>query len=68
MVWGRRPRPQQQVITGPDGCYERFYQQLAAAITDGADNPVPASEALAVIELIEAARTSHQQGRRVALD
>lgn len=44
------------------GRYQDFYAGCAAAISQGAPHPVPASEALAVMEVIEAARRSAREG------
>jgi predicted dehydrogenase len=47
------------------GRYQRFYQQLAAAMREGAPPPVDPAESVAVLEVIEAARRSHDEGRTV---
>jgi predicted dehydrogenase len=67
-LWGRlgagddvRPVP-----TEP-GCYQCFYQQVGAALRDGAPPPVDPDEAVAVLEVIEAARRSHDEGQTVTL-
>ena len=48
------------------GDWRRYYAGIVAAIRDGASVPVPAREALAVIDLIALARTSAREGRRIA--
>lgn len=40
------------------GDYREYYRQIAAAILNGAANPVPASEALAVMKIIASAQTT----------
>lgn len=49
------------------GRYTEFYERLARAIADGAENPVPPEEAAAVIRVLEAAIRSSEEGRRVRL-
>jgi scyllo-inositol 2-dehydrogenase (NADP+) len=52
------------------GCYERFYREVARAIRGGdpaPDPPVTAASAADVIRVIEAAVASDFEGRRVAL-
>ena len=48
------------------GDWRAYYAGIVAAIRDGIPAPVPASEALAVMELIATARTSAHEGRRIA--
>ena len=62
--WGREPRERwgtlgageevQPVETEP-GAYERFYEGVAAALRGGAPPPVPAADAIAGLEILEAA-------------
>ena len=47
------------------GSYQRFYEGVVAAIREGAPPPVSPSDAVAVLEVIEAARLSHTEGRTV---
>ena len=49
------------------GRYQTFYEGVAAALREGAPPPVDASDAVAVLEVIEAARRSHAEGQTVAL-
>ncbi|EMR03899.1 Gfo/Idh/MocA family oxidoreductase [Cesiribacter andamanensis] len=49
------------------GDYGIFYQLLAAAIREGKQHPVPAQEALQVIQLLELAEESDRQGRRLPI-
>ena len=44
------------------GDYRHYYAGVAAAILDGAANPVPASQAIAVMQLIELGSASAAQG------
>lgn len=73
--FGREPRESwgmlgaegslQPVETEP-GRYLAFYERVVAAIRDGAPSPVPLSEAIAGLEVIEAARESAERGVVVA--
>ncbi len=45
------------------GCYQRFYEGMAAALLRGATVPVDPMESIAGLELIEAARASAANGR-----
>lgn len=77
--WGDDPLPgrlvridangQSQTETPPSlrGDYGAFYRQIARALSDGGPPPVTADEALAVMEVIEAALASHQQRRVMSL-
>lgn len=49
------------------GCHVEFYLRLRAAIEHGAELPVQAEEARDVIRIIELARRSHAEGRRLDL-
>ena len=76
--WGRDPGPAVIVAPGADGAlassvvplepgdYASYYAQLAACIQDGAPNPVPPEQALAVMGLIEAGQASARERREVA--
>ena len=55
-----------KVRTEP-GSYQRFYEGVAAAIHEGSPPPVEPSDAVAVLEVIEAARLSHAEGQTVAI-
>lgn len=69
---------QHGVLTLPDGAteaiasergdYRRFYAGVAAAIREGVPAPVAAKDALAGLTLIELARRSAEEGRRIAVD
>ena len=54
------------VRTEPGG-YQRFYEGVVAAIREGAPPPVEPADAVAVLEVIEAARLSHAEGQTVRL-
>ncbi|NBE52057.1 Gfo/Idh/MocA family oxidoreductase [Streptomyces boluensis] len=58
---GGRPEP-----TLP-GDYPAYYAAVAAALRDGAPNPVPATEAAAALDVLEAARRSARDGVTVTL-
>jgi scyllo-inositol 2-dehydrogenase (NADP+) len=74
--WGREPQErwgkvvagesEQRVETDP-GAYEAFYAGLVAAIRNGATPPVDAGDAVAVLELLEAAGRSARERRVVEL-
>ncbi|UYY59467.1 oxidoreductase [Sphingomonas sp. S2-65] len=65
------------VLTLADGCretivsergdYRRFYEGVVAAITNGAAPPVAPSDAILGLRIIELARRSAAEGRRLAL-
>ena len=68
-AWGVEPREQWGVITTGDGtspvkteagAYQDFYAAVVKSLTEGTPPPVDPREAVATIEVIEAARTSVQ--------
>ncbi|MGE6149001.1 oxidoreductase [Aeromonas media] len=74
--WGLDPEPGQlscmvegqplvQAVSGEAGDYGAYYSGVCAAIRGEAGNPVPAVEALAVMALLDLARESDSQGRRL---
>ncbi|WP_447908655.1 oxidoreductase [Brevundimonas bullata] len=72
--WGVDPRPGvvvdgatglQEARVGPPGDYPAYYAAIARAIRDGAPNPVPPHEAVAVMEVLEAGLLS--AGRRAEI-
>jgi predicted dehydrogenase len=50
-----------------NGAYQEYYRQVRDAILDGAPNPVPPAEAIAVMRLLEAGRRSHEERREIVL-
>uniref|UniRef100_UPI003B9850D1 Gfo/Idh/MocA family oxidoreductase n=1 Tax=Aeromonas veronii TaxID=654 RepID=UPI003B9850D1 len=56
---------QQQSVVGEAGDYGAYYRGVCAAIKGEESNPVPASEALAVMALLDLARQSHLEGKRL---
>jgi predicted dehydrogenase len=55
---------------GPVGAgraYQDYYTQFAAALRGGAAFPVPATEAVRTLEVLDAARTRAEQNRLVDL-
>jgi len=73
--WGEEPEERWGLLGAGDdlrrlrtepGCYECFYEGVRAAVSEGAPPPVLPAEALAVLEVIEAARRSDAEGRAVA--
>ncbi|HYC97585.1 MAG TPA: oxidoreductase [Brevundimonas sp.] len=74
--WGVDPSPGVRVdggtgarepVPGPPGDYRAFYDAVAAALSEGAPNPVPPEQALAVMELLEAGIESDRRRADVAL-
>ncbi|MGU5670475.1 oxidoreductase [Aeromonas caviae] len=74
--WGADPQPGQlsrirdgelvqQTLAGEAGDYGAYYRAVCAAIKGEGANPVPAPEALAVMALLDLARESDSQGRRL---
>ncbi|MGQ4390307.1 Gfo/Idh/MocA family oxidoreductase [Streptomyces sp. SAS_270] len=61
LTGGGRPEP-----TLP-GAYPAYYAAVAAALRDGAPNPVTALEAAATLDVLEAARRSARDGGAVSL-
>lgn len=53
---------------GIAGDYRRYYAGVADAIRSGTANPVPADEAVAVMELIDLGQRSAEMGRKLTLD
>ena len=62
--WGREPRERWGLLGAGDeahpvetepGAYQRFYEGVAAALHDGTPPPVPAADAIAGLEILEAA-------------
>ncbi len=74
--WGVDPRPglvvagatgAREAVAGPSGDYPAYYSAVACAIRDGAPNPVPPAEAVAVMEVLEAGLLSAERRAEVAL-
>ncbi|MYW66032.1 Gfo/Idh/MocA family oxidoreductase [Streptomyces sp. SID8379] len=61
LAGGGRPRPT------VDGDYPAYYAAIAAALSDGAPNPVPATQAADALDVLEAARRSAEQNVTVTL-
>ncbi|HET7502324.1 MAG TPA: Gfo/Idh/MocA family oxidoreductase [Kofleriaceae bacterium] len=49
------------------GCYQRFYEGVVAALRDGAPPPVDPEDAIAGLDVIEAARASAERGQVQAM-
>jgi predicted dehydrogenase len=74
--WGEEPR-ESWGLAGEDGavrpvptepgCYVRFYEGVVAAMASGGRIPVDPADAIAGLEVIEAARTSAARHEVVAL-
>lgn len=58
---------EQRPLRTEPGSYQRFYEEVFAAIREGTPPPVEPSDAVAVLEVIEAARRSHAEGQTVTL-
>ncbi len=74
--WGVDPSPptivegetgERSSISGPAGDYPAYYSAVAKAMRGEGPNPVPPSEALMVMEVLEAGMVSSREGREVAL-
>ncbi|KRW58476.1 oxidoreductase [Pseudomonas sp. TTU2014-080ASC] len=76
--WGRDPQQgrltlwdgdtvHECLLPGEVGNYRSYYSAIFDAIRHGGDNPVPAQQALQVMQLIEAGCTSCLEGRTVEL-
>ncbi|QTC91073.1 oxidoreductase [Brevundimonas goettingensis] len=74
--WGVDPSPPTIVegetgartsAPGPAGDYPAYYAAVAKAVRGEGPNPVPPSEALMVMEVLEAGMISSREGREVAL-
>lgn len=74
--WGEEP-PERWGVLGEDGtarpvpsepgCYQRFYEAVAAAVRSGTAMPVAPDEAIAALDVTEAARRSAEQRQVVQL-
>jgi len=74
--WGVDPSPptivegetgERTSAPGPAGDYPAYYAAVAKAVRGEGPNPVPPSEALMVMEVLEAGMISSREGREVAL-
>ncbi|MFI7006880.1 Gfo/Idh/MocA family oxidoreductase [Streptomyces sp. NPDC050145] len=72
-MWGRVGSGESPLTGGGtpvptvDGDYPAYYAAVAAALRDGAPNPVPATQAAAALDVLEAARRSARDGSVVTL-
>jgi predicted dehydrogenase len=67
--WGRLVvGAREQAIRAVPGAYQRFYEGVVAAVTEGAAPPVPPADAVRVIEVIEAAARSAASASVVSLE
>jgi scyllo-inositol 2-dehydrogenase (NADP+) len=71
-AWGTLVRSQegetlQESYPTMPGNYAGFYAELASAIRQGGQNPVPPEEGLLVMRILALARQSHQEGKRLLL-
>ena len=74
--WGVDSRPgvlvdgatgAREAVAGPPGDYPAYYSAVARALREGAPNPVPAHEAVAVMEVLEAGLLSAERRAEVLL-
>ena len=75
--YGEEPAERHGALTDPAGTirkiatargdYRRFYEGVVAAIRDGTPPPVDPADAIAGLELIDLARRSASEGRRLAV-
>jgi predicted dehydrogenase len=74
--WGADPRPamltrgeagEQTPVGQAAGDYRRYYEAIRDAVAGRGDNPVPPEQACEVMEILELARQSQAQGRRLPL-
>lgn len=66
--WGRlRTAAGEERIPSEQGCYHAFYDAFASAVRTGNPPPVTAEEAIATLAVLDAARISAAEGRRVAI-
>lgn len=56
------------VIPSAQGDYTRFYDAFALAVAEGGPGPVPGSEAVAVLEVLDAVLLSAAEGRRCPVE
>lgn len=61
------PQPTTETLPNRRGDYRAFWRALAAAIRDGGPNPVPATEALMVMEVLDAGLRSASHRSEVLL-
>ncbi len=54
-------------VPSEQGCWQSYYTQLGRAVRGAGDSPVPAADAIAVIDVIDAARRSATEHRVVNL-
>jgi scyllo-inositol 2-dehydrogenase (NADP+) len=76
--WGSNPPGRLQTVDGPlafdgelatlNGEYESYYTAVADSIEQGVPFPVTPAEAVDVMTVIELARASHEQGRRLPFE
>lgn len=59
--------PLTAAVTPDAGAYTRFYTGVRDAVSDGAPPPVPATAGLNALRVVEAARRSAEEGRRIPL-
>jgi predicted dehydrogenase len=72
--WGAEPEERWGLLGAGDrverirtepGAYQRFYEGVAASLREGAPPPVDPEDAVSVLEVLDAARTSSAEGRVV---
>ena len=56
-----------KTLPTPVGNYMEYYDELYKALTGQGPNPVPAAESIRNIEIIELAKKSAEEGRKIFL-
>lgn len=56
-----------ETVPSVQGRYDEYYRRFAAAVDHGAPQPVPASKGIAVLEVLDAARRSADDGVMIRL-
>ena len=66
--WGRLVHDiEQQPVPSEPGAWDAFYPAVAAALRDGVPPPVDGQDAVDVLRILEAARSSAEEGRVITL-
>lgn len=54
-------------VPSAQGCYHRYYEAFADAVSNGTEPPVTAAQAIRTLEVLDAALRSAQENRAIAL-
>jgi predicted dehydrogenase len=67
-LWGRLGTEQEsQAVRTERGAYGEFYRVLVSALDSGSAPPVDPADAVATLEIVEAARRSHAHGQIICM-